>query len=327
MEEQKYFFEVLKTRLSGQLRLVDVVEELLNLSTDAAYRRINGRMELSFSELRTLCQKFNISMDEIFSYQSGQTALFHYAPVNLSDQKSYIAYIKRLSESLAAVKSAPEKELYFTAQDIPFYHFLDYPELLFFKLYAWNDTLTRVPVSYSKFFNNLDKNTILPIYKQMGKAYQSIPSKEIWTYQTIDTVLRLLEYHFEIEAFDKKETILQILNQLDELMDTVKGYADDGYKGGDHKTPFALYISPVDLENNFMLLKKGESMSCNIKLFTVNSIAAENKSLCLETFKWIDDLISKSTLISGASGKERLRFFQSSKNKIEGLINKIELSS
>jgi len=327
MEKQRYFFEILRTRIPDKYRLAEVVAEELKVSTDSAYRRIRGEKELSFTELYTLSKKFSISVDEIFSYQSRQSAMFHYMPVDLSNQESYIAYIKRLLGTMTAFKSVPEKELYFSAQDIPFYHFLSFPELLFFKLYAWYDTLNRNSIPYSEFYNNLDRDAILPIYQQMAEAYQQIPSKEIWTNQTIDTILRLLEHYFETRAFEKKESVLLLVCQLSELMNTVKKYADDACKGGNKKTPFHLFLCSVDLENNFMLIKRGENMSCNIKLYTVNSIATENKSLCMEMAKWFDDLISKSILISGTSTKERLRFFQTSQNKIDVLINKIELSA
>jgi hypothetical protein len=160
----------------------------------------------------------------------------------------------------------------------------------------------------------------------MHQAYMSIPSKEIWTGQTIDTILRLLEYYYETGAFERKDTILLLLSQLLNLLDTVKTYADDGHKGGGKEPPFFLYICSVDLENNFMLTKRGNELSCNIKLYTINSMATDNRFLCSETSKWIDDLISKSILISGVSVRERNRFYQSSKNKIDSLISKIELS-
>ena len=326
MEVQKHFFEILKTQIPDNYRLVDVVEETLKTSTDSAYRRIRGEKDLSFSELHTLCQKYNISLDEVFSYKSGQNIMFQYMPVNLSDQESYIAYIRRLLSTFTALKSAQRKDIYFTAQDIPFYHFMDFPELFFFKLYTWNEVLNRVPVSYNDFCSKLDKDTILPIHKQMSVVYQQIPSKEIWTNQTIDTILKLLEHYFEIGSFDGKETILLLLDQLSNLMDTIKNYANDGYKGKGVRTPFSLYLSSVDLENNRTLIKRGENMSCIVRLNNVNSISTENSIFCLEMFQWIEDLISKSILISGTAAKERSIFFKTSQNKIDVLINKIKSS-
>jgi DNA-binding Xre family transcriptional regulator len=326
MEGQKRLFEIVKSKIPGQYRLVDVLEELLGVSTDAVYKRIRGKKELSFSELQKICEKFKLSMDEVLNYKSNQGALFQYAPVNFSEQESYFAYCKRMLETLTFFKSAQEKEVYYTAQDIPFFYFFDFPELMFFKLYAWNDTVSRTPISYDAFCERLDKNTILSLYKQMANAWQLIPSKEIWSNQTIDTILRLVEYYYDIGAFDKKETVLYLLNQLTALMETVKKNADEGCKQGDMQTPFSLYLCFVDFENNFMLIKREAKMSCTIRLFTVNSIVTDNEALCSETARWIDDLISKSILISGTSNKERIRFFLSSKNKIDGLMNKVELS-
>ena len=326
MEEQKHFFEILKTKIPEQYRLADVVEEVLHLSTDAVYRRFRGDKELTLKELLVLCRKYNLSMDEIFSLNANQGVLFNYAPVNFSDQGSYIAYLKRLLETMISFKSAPEKEVYYTAQDIPFYYFFDYTELMFFKLYAWNDTVSRVQKSYDEFCSTLNKESIIPLYRQMANAYQSVPFREIWTNRTIDTLLRLLEYYYEIGAFDNKETVLHLLVQLSDLMDNVKKCANKGYKGVDSTTPFSLYLCSVDFENNFMLIKRGEQMSCTIRIFPANSIVTENKALCSETAQWIDDLISKSILISGTSAKERIRFFQATKNKINELSNRIEIS-
>ena len=326
MEGQKRIFEIIKTKISDQYRLADMMEELLGVSTDSAYRRIRGETELSFSELQKICARFNLSVDDVLSYKSSKSALFQYTPVSLSDQESYIGYMTRLLEGLKVLKSATEKELFFTAQDIPFYHFLKFPELAFFKLYAWNDTINHQSITFCKFCDHLEKDRIMSIYEEMHHAYMYIPSKEIWTGQTMDTILRLLEYYYETGAFEKKDTVLLLLGQLTNLLDAVKQYADDGYKEAEKETPFSLYICSVDLGNDFMLTKRGTHWSCNIKLYTINSMATENESLCSEMSKWIDDLISKSILISGASARERNRFYQSSKNKIDNLMNKIEMS-
>ena len=324
IKEQKHLFKVIAEKIRDHVGLTFTVCELLNISENSAYRRIRGETELSFSELLLLCRTYNISMDDIINSKSNQNVLFRYAPVDFAQPDSYCAYIKRLCESLKFYKSANEIEISITAQDIPFFYFLDYPELMFFKLYAWNDTVSRTQISYNKFCDNLDKKTIIPIYNQMANAWQQIPSKEIWTNQTCETILRLLEYYNEIGAFEKKETVLFLLNQLSKLMNDVNKNACDGNKGGVRKTPFHLYLCNVEFENNFMLIKREGKMSCTIRLFTVNSILTEHEDLCSETKKWIDDLISKSALISSAAVRERMWFFNSSNSKIAGLINKID---
>ena len=326
MEAQKRLFKIIKSKIPDQNKLADFIEELLGISSDSAYRRIRGEKELSFSELQKICGKLNLSMDDILSYKSNQSALFHYSSVDFSDPESYINYTTRLLDVFTALKSATDKEMLFTGQDIPFYHLLNYPELYFFKLYTWNNAISRETTSYSDFCNNLRKDKILPIYKKMHQAYMTIPSKEVWTTQTVDTILKLLEYYYETGAFENRDTVLLLLTQLTGLMDTVKKYADDGYKGSDRKAPFSMYVCSVNLENNFMLTRKEKHLSCHLKLYTINSMFTNNKFLCSETANWIDDLISKSTQISSASVKERTCFFKSAKEKIDILRNKIQAS-
>ncbi|MDR2773356.1 MAG: hypothetical protein LBC19_01205, partial [Tannerella sp.] len=80
-----------------------------------------------------------------------------------------------------------------------------------------------------------------------------------------------------------------------------------------------------DLENNFMLTRHGDRRVCTIKLYTVNSVATDNEAVCRETEIWINDLMLKSTPVSGkTSGRERFRFFRTAKNKVSELTDKVE---
>jgi len=321
MVEQKKLFEVLRSKLPDQFNMIVQLEELLHIGTNAIYRRVRGDTALTFRELVLICQKFGISLDEIFNLNVNRGALFRYAPVNFTEQESYIAYINRLSDSLAFYKATPDTEILITALDIPFFYFLNYTDLMFFKLYAWNDTVTHTTITYEKFCNTLNKQKIIPVYQQMAKTWKLIPSKEIWTKQTLCTVLRLLEYYADTDAFEKKETVRSLLSQLNALMNDIKKYADEGFKG--MKTPFHLYLCNVDFDNNFMLIKRGGEKSCTIRLFTVNSILTEHQELCDETEKWINDMIMKSTLISETSAKARANFFKFAQNEIDALSSKI----
>ena len=326
MEEQIHLFEIIKANIPEHYRLADIIEELLEVSSNAAYRRIRGEKPLTFPEVVKISRHFNLSVDQVINQSSSeQGALFRYSIMDMNDQPSYRQYVKGLLDALVKLKSAPEKELLFTALDIPFYHLLKYPELTFFKLYSWDDTVNRTRITFDEFMEKLDREPLVKMYEQITNAYAAIPAKEVWTNQTIDTVIRLLDYYFETGAFAQKKTALFLLEQLSQLMDSIRQDAENGYKG-EKRTPYEMYLSSVDLANNFMLARIGDRLSCNIKLYTVNNIATDNQSLCAETEKWIRDLISKATLISGTSGKERFRFFQTSKNKIGELVNRIEMA-
>ena len=323
MEKQKRIFEIIKRNNPQNLRLVVEIEELLGISSDSAYKRISGKTELSFSELLKICDKYKLSLDEIISGKSKQGAFFHNTPGDVSDQDGYVKHMKQLLTILnPGSKAAKGMEFVFTAQDIPFYHFVKYPELAYFRLFVWNDILTRRNISYCKFCDELKKDRIISVYNEIYQAFLQTPSKEIWTKQTIYSTVRMLEYYFETEAFERKETVLLLLSQLESLLDTVRYFADSGYKG---KTPFELYLCSVDLENNFMLIKNGEDLSCIVQLYAIKRMITYNEHLCAEIQKWMENLMLKSMLISGgASFKERRQFFNSAKRKVQELKTKVE---
>ena len=312
MEKQKHLFEILKSRISCRQRLSDVIEELLGLSADSAYRRIRGETELSFSELNKICNKFNLSMDDILNYKSSQGILFYYVS---------------LLQIINTLKSDSDKEIISIARSIPFYYSGIFPELAYMSLYSWNNAMNCTKTSYNAFVNNLDKEEIKSIYSQVYCTFNSTPSKEIWNVQTIDHALRILDYYFAVGAFEKKDTILHLLNQLSDLMDKVNQYAEDGHKGGEQKTPFYMYDCSVDLDSNSTILIKGDLLFLYLRLNMFNFIETNNELFCDTALRWNNYLISKSIQISGiSSAKQRYCFFESAKNKIEGLVNKIKNS-
>jgi len=325
MEEQIRLFEAIKRKISDRQRLADVIEELLGISSDSAYRRIRGETELTFSELKKICDKFNLSLDEILNYKSTQGAVFHYDSVHLMDNEIYLTRLKRM---LDVFKSASDKEIIHTARSIPLYHLVLYPELAYLNLYSWNNIFmdnASKSISYDDFCSTLDKEKIVSMYQLIHHAQMLIPTKEIWTGQTLGVTLKLLEYFYSTGSFGKKDTVLYLLDQLSQLMDMVHQYADDGHKGNEQKTPFSLYDCSVDMCHNCMLIMNGNQLSMTIRLHLVNFIDSENEVLCNAQLKWQRGLISKSTPISGeSSAMQRFRFFESAKNKIESLVKKVK---
>jgi hypothetical protein len=77
------------------------------------------------------------------------------------------------------------------------------------------------------------------------------------------------------------------------------------------------------MENSFILLKETEKTNCILKLFTINSLYITDEQFCSETENWLDHLSRRATLISGASERERHKFFSSQRQKVRFLIELI----
>ena len=87
---------------------------------------------------------------------------------------------------------------------------------------------------------------------------------------------------------------------------------------------FRMYLSPVDIMNDFMITKHNGINVTSIKLYTINGIFTSNEYFCSEVEKWMKDTITKSVYLSGDSARERFKFFQEIKNKISNLLERFE---
>ena len=117
---------------------------------------------------------------------------------------------------------------------------------------------------------------------------------------------------------------LLLCKQLSGMIDTIAEWTDLKKKGEDNDTDFHLYLSPVNPENSFFLNKRNGMTLITVKLFTINSLATTDKAFCTETETWIRNTISKSMFLSGASERERFRFFQQLRGRINALAEKFE---
>ena len=322
MEVQLAFFDIIRKKMPNHLKLADEIGDLLEIGSDSSYRRIRGEKELTLSELIKLCNHYNISLDSVVGNKHNDI-IFRYNPLDLTNLNNYRVYIKQFAGSVQALANAQNKEMYYTAEDIPIFHFLPFNELTFFKVYVWYNAMSNNDITYDRFVMQMtNKEELFECYDKMYNSYSNIPSTEIWTVQTIDPILRLLDYYFDIGAFDNKNTAPTLCNQLLLMIDNMMKWTETGKKN--NKADFKLYMSETNPENSFMLLKTENVTSATIKLFTINSIITTNTSFCEETKNWIKNIIAKSTLLSGASARERIRFFQTMKTKVINTMERFE---
>ena len=318
---QKTIFKEITKKLTGHQQLVDVVSEVLGKSNDSAYRRIRGEKELTLSETVKLCSHFNISLDSILGNEQDRL-IFRYDTADFRKLDNYHRYIREFTELVSSVSKSVEGEIYYTAEDVPLFHFLPFRELLFFRIYIWHNAVSSDKITFEQFVKEIQgKKHLLDDFNKLENIYCKTASREIWTDDTIHHILRLLEYYCDMDAFETKETINLLFRQLNEMADQLMEWTESGKKEG--KGDFKLYYSAINPENNFVLFKNEENTTVGVRLYTIKSIVTANPSFCEETARWIRNIMAGSTLLSETSAKERRKFFQNLKTKIDDLQTKI----
>jgi hypothetical protein len=208
-------------------------------------------------------------------------------------------------------------KILFSAQDIPVYHFMPFRELTLFKLYTWNKGLYGNSQKFENFFESYYSEEIGNTFDAIYSNYKKIPSLELWTSKTIDPLIQLIDYYYQIGSFASKETPLLLYQQIEKMLDNLGNWAETGKKGENgSNVEFEMYLSEIDLDNSFVLIQSEQQQMCMLKLFTINSIITTNPSFCNETELWFNNLIKKSQCISRMSQKDHYKFFNSLNEKV-----------
>jgi hypothetical protein len=326
--KQSRLFNMIKAKIPKGAKPVTVIEEDLNTSADSVYRKIRCNTELTFHEFCHLCTEYRISADEIIGCMPGKNMSYMHLAIDLSDNNSYMEYLQQSCDIFTDIlQPNVDNKFSSTAADIPFYYFPNYPDLLYFKLYERYCKMTeKDDIYYEDFCEQLDKDKIMPLLAQIAELHMQTPSTEIWCDHTIDRILLYMKYCVEAKCFAKEETVFSLLEQLSALITTVEKEADSG-KRINTKKSFKLYIYPIEIEENIIMIQNGDKFDCNVRLFTANNFLYRNYSTCHECHQEINALISKSFLISVTLKKERSRFFQTMQTKISDLTMELKIEN
>ena len=324
IDKQKNLFNVIKQTITSKIDLVEIVSELLDISTHSAYRRIRGEKLLDFEEFMILSNHFRIAPSSFMTIPDNNEIQCRYTRMDLLNSNNYINYLHDLEKNIAGVCALKTGEIIFSAEDIPLFYYGQSKELILFRLFSWSYGFYGFSGNFDDFLRDHDFNKILQYYKKIFDLYLIVPSIDIWSDYSIERMITVLNYHYEIENFSDKRCPLIICEQMIEMLETMEIWSNNGGKS-DTQTPFKLYVSEIPINNTLLLLKKNEATNCVLKLFTINHFNINDLNFCKEAELWLNNTIRRSILISGASVRERRKFFADKRDKINKIINKIKL--
>jgi hypothetical protein len=324
---QMAFLEKLKASVPPNISLANNMAELLNISVDGAYRRLRGETGLTVDEFFTLCKAFKISPDLVNSGQEKDGIVnFHYK--HLGNEKiNFDGYLAGIRKDMSQILKFEDNQIIFTAEDIPIWHYFNYPLLTGFKLFYWTKAILNVEeFQESKFDESLVDAKLMEDAQAIYQLYLKTNSIEIWSEETVVSVIKQIEYFWETNQFKEKETAINVLEELKMMIEDIRKSAERTIKY-DRKNPgnrntgnYAMYQCDLMIGNNTIFVKMGENKAVYLSYNTFNSITTLQPSFVREIEGWISVLIKKSILISGSAEKQRSRLFFTINQKIEQLI-------
>jgi hypothetical protein len=325
---QLQFLRKIEEILPTNSSMANELSDLLEISMDSAYRRIRGETVLNFDELIRLCNHFKISFDS-YSNVDSDNVTFSFIDLK-GDVGSFEELLRMMVKNLKMLQGSASKQIIYACEDIPVFHNYKYPAVSSFKMFYWLHSILNYPeLAGYKYNPALVPETLKDLGRQIIELYINVPSIEIWTETTIQSTLKQIEFYWDSGMFEKTEDALSICNELKIQIAEIQKQAEIGKKllhtdkPGIVGNDYAIYLSEIEIANNCALIKMGNLKTVYLSHFTLNFMLTANAAYCDKTEQWLNNIIKKSTLISGISEKHRYQFFNKMFKIIDSLISKI----
>jgi hypothetical protein len=117
-EIQLQIFQHIKSKLPSNVSMVDEIAQVLEVSTDSAYRRIRGEKPLSLEELYKLCMRYQVSLDQLFKSES---LIFSGSFIHPSSFR-FDQYLQSAIQHLKYMAGFKQRKMYYLCKDIPLFH-------------------------------------------------------------------------------------------------------------------------------------------------------------------------------------------------------------
>jgi hypothetical protein len=325
---QENLFQLIKGSLPPNISFVHAISELLGISYDSVYRRVRGEKELTLEELKSICEAYDISVDTLFNLKSHHIS-FNSMAIG-ENGFSLENWLQTLLVEIKKINQCNQKEIIYAAKDIPVFYYFEFPEIAAFKFFFWQQVL--IPSVSS---GNLKISLEVPdnLYEtghQLLSYYIKVPVIEIWSEETISSVLRQIEYCFVAGFFTRNEDAFKLCDVLETWLNHVQNQAECGFQfmfGAPCQgieNSYKLFHNEVLVNDNTILVSMdGRKISYNT-YNVINQLVTTSPVFCEQIEKSLRNLMQKSTMISGTSSKERHRFFNSLHEKVRVLRSRIE---
>lgn len=324
---QELLFDNIRNGLSPNLSLVHEISELLGISYDSAYRRIRNEKELTLDEFKLLCEHFKLSADSLFNLES-KNIIFNSLGIN-EGGVSFKDWLQSILYGLKKINSCKEKEIIYSAKDIPIFHYFEFPEIFAFKFYFWHKTL--IP---SHQFDNMPLNMELSdelrdTGRQITMTYNKIPTAELWNEETFNSIIRQIEFCQISGFFQNKEDVFRLCSVLETMIRHLQRQAELGFRFLYGSTPegiegsYRLYCNEVLLGDNTIYTRLDNNQTTYLTYNIINLLTTSNPLFCNQIERSLKVLMQESMLISSTSAKERNRFFNQIIEKIKNLRERI----
>jgi hypothetical protein len=324
---QLQLFGYLKEVIPAHLSMVDELGDLLHLSSDSVYRRIRGEKELSINELKKICDHYQLSLDHLLDVN--QESVLFKAPGMNQLSVEFVDYLSDMLKQFKYFNSFEKKEMNYLCKDSTLWNFYLFPELAAFKTFFWTKTINQHPDLHDKTFSfkEFPFSECFKIGQQILLEYNQIPSLELWNLESMHSTINQISYYKEAGNFKTNADFELVLESFHKMISHLQLQTEKGVKfmpdatEVSYKAPIQFYVNELILGNNTMVINLNAKYLTMVTYSVLHYLFTRNPGFCASVLDSFNILLSRSTLISKSAEKERNRFFNTLRQKIDALRN------
>jgi hypothetical protein len=316
MNNQELLLKEIRKLISTSLN--DEISAILNISYDAAHRRVSGKSKFSIDETLQLTNHFNISLDKLFLKND---KVIVEKTIEITSLNDMLSYFKKSAERIEQLANNENVTLYYSSKDIPLFYFMDGTIISKFKAYVWLKLLNPNQSEVS-FENFVIDESFMEHTQKLKKTYDKVTVKEVWNDTTINSSLQQILYFYESGLLNFNSAKALCLD-LKRILNLIKE------KSNQPNSNYSIYYNELILLNNNMLIETNEKLTMFIPYTLLGYFITDNLESCKNVHQFFKQQIQNSKLLNQSGIKEQNLFFNRANRKIdyylERLNNQVDL--
>ena len=312
MNNQELLLKEIRKQLSTSTSLNDEIAGILNISYDAAHRRVSGKSKFSIDETLLLANHFNISLDKLFLKPD---KVIVEKTIEIKSLKDMLSYFKKSAERIEQLTTISKPTLYYSAKDIPLFYFMDNTIISKFKAYVWLTLLNSEQIKVS-FENFVVDESFMEHTQKLKKIYENAIVKEVWNDTTINSSLQQILYFYESGLLSFKSATALYLD-LKRILKLIKD------KSNQPNSNYSIYYNELILLNNNMLIETNEKLTMFIPYTLLGYFITDNKESCLNVHQFFNQQIINSKPLNQSGIKDQNLFFNRANRKIDYYLEQL----
>lgn len=312
MSNQEVLLKHIRQKTGKDTSLIDAIATVLQVSYDAAHRRVALKSRFSIDETVALCRYYGLSMDALFKDEKVVLAQKTPEILTMPDMERYLA---QSAENVARLTANGAASVYYSAKDLPLFYTVGGTLLSKFKLYVWLNLLSGNSnwEPFEKFTVNVP---LLQHGEALQKAYNNADVHEIWNETTVNSSLQQVYYHFT-SGLLSAENALAILDDVSNIL-----------TGCEHRcttdSRYNMYYNELLILNNNVLITSPEAQALFVPYTMLGHFITSDADTCTNTMAFFTSQMKNSVCLNSSGTRDRKGFFNKIHNKISAYATRIK---